>query len=283
MSRVSALQHLIDRIGVPVDQEAVYAGTIQTAYLAAGSGQPVVLLHGALAAGITWYPVIGPLSALFRVIAPDIVGYGQSDKPTGRYDRSYYCAWLAAFLDALGVEKAHVVGHSQGGAIALQFALEHPARVDRLVLVDFAGLGNGVPLGVILAMLSYTLLPSRATGLWLSRYAMRNPHSIDPALGEYMIQVTKASGGRRSLLQGRTHTRIPAGQLGQITQQTLIIWGRDDRFLPMAQGAAAAEAMPRAELHVIPEAGHVPFFDQPQAFNDVLIRFLRGEGMEERQ
>lgn len=279
MSRVDALQHLIDRIGVPVEQETVFAGTIKTAYLAAGSGQPVVLLHGALAAGITWYPVIGPLAVHFRVIAPDIVGYGQSDKPSGRYDRPYYCAWLADFLGALGVEETHVVGHSQGGAIALQFALDHPARVDRLVLVDSAGLGDGVPLGVIFAMLCYSLFPSRATALWLSRYAMRNPQSIDPALGDYMLQVTKVSGGRRSLLRSRTHTRIPAGQLGQITQQALIIWGRDDRFLPMAQGAAAAEAMPHAELHVIPKAGHVPFFDQPQAFTDVLIRFLKGEGI----
>ena len=278
MTRTTALQHLIDRIGVLVERETVYAGTINTAYLAAGSGQPVVLLHGAMAAGITWYPVIGPLAAHFRVIAPDIVGYGQSDKPSGRYDRPYYCAWLAAFLDALGVEKAHVVGHSQGGAIALQFALDHPARVDRLVLVDSAGLSYAVPLGIIFAMLCYNLFPSRATGLWLSRYAMRNPQNIDPALGDYMIQVTELRGSRRSLLRARTHTRIRAGQLGQITQQTLIIWGRDDRFLPMAQGAAAAEAMPHAELHVIPEAGHVPFFDQSQAFNDVLIRFLKGEG-----
>jgi 4,5:9,10-diseco-3-hydroxy-5,9,17-trioxoandrosta-1(10),2-diene-4-oate hydrolase len=257
----------------------VYAGTINTVYLAAGSGQPVVLLHGALAAGITWYPVIGPLAAHFGVIAPDIVGYGQSDKPPGRYDRAYYCAWLADFLDALGVEKAHLVGHSQGGAIGLQFALDHPARVDRLVLVDSAGLGNGVPLGVILAMLCYNLFPSPATGLWLSRYAVRSPRSIDPALGEYMIQVTRASGGRRSLLRSRTHTRFGARKLGQITQQTLIIWGRDDRFVPVAQAGAAAEAMPHAELHVIPEAGHVPFFDQPQAFNDALIRFLKGEGI----
>jgi pimeloyl-ACP methyl ester carboxylesterase len=204
---------------------------------------------------------------------------GHRRKPPGRHDRAYYCAWLADFLDALGVEKAHVVGHSQGGAIALQFALDHPARVDRLVLVDSAGLGNGVPLGVVFAMLCYSLFPSRATGLWLSRYATRNPENIDPALGDYMIQVTKVSGARRSLLRSRTHTRIRAGQLGRITQQTLIIWGRDDRFLPMAQGAAAAEAMPHAELHVIPEAGHVPFFDQPQAFNHMLIRFLKGEGI----
>lgn len=279
MTRMTALQHLIERIRVPVERETASAGSIQTAYLEAGSGEPVILVHGASAAGITWYPVIGPLSAHFRVFAPDIVGYGESDKPSTAYDPPYYCAWLAAFLDALGVQKAHLVGHSKGGAIGLRFALGHPARVKSLVLVDSAGLGIGASFTVLLAMLCYNLFPSRATGLWVTKQVMHDPRNLDPALGEYIDEVTKAPGGRRALLRGRAHTRIPPEQLGQIAQQTLIIWGEGDRLIPVARAKAAAKALPHAQVHVIPQAGHSPFFDQPQAFNDVLIRFLRGESL----
>ena len=279
MSRKTALQRVIDRIGVPVERKTISAGTINTAYLEAGSGDPILLLHGVSAAGITWYPVIGPLSAHFRVFAPDIVGYGESDKPAADYDPPYYCAWLTAFLDAVGLKKAHVVGHSQGGAISLRFALDSPARVKSLVLVDSAGLGvgSGASFGVLLAMLCYNLFPSRTTGLWVTRQVMHDPQNLDPALGEYIDEVTKAPGGRRALLRGRADTRIPPEQLAQIAHQTLIIWGQEDRLLPVAQARTAAKALPHAQLHVIPEAGHTPFIDQPQQFNDVLLSFLRGE------
>jgi 2-hydroxymuconate-semialdehyde hydrolase len=277
LDKTAALQHLINAIGAPVDQETVSAARLQTAYLTAGSGEPVLLLHGASSVGITWYPVIGPLSGHFCVIAPDIIGYGESDKPSAPYDLSYYCAWLAGFLDALGVQRAHVVGHSQGGAIALQFVLDHPARVDRLVLVDSAALGGGAPLRVVFAMLCYSLFPSPTTGLWLTRYLVHNVQSIDPALGDYMNQVTEVPGGWRTLLKTRTHSGIPPQQLGKIAQQTLIIWGEDDRLFGLDHAKAAARAMPHARLHVLPQAGHAAFFDQPQQFNDMLLDFLRGD------
>jgi len=276
VSRMTALQHVIDRIGVPVERKTISAGMIKTAYLETGSGDTVLLLHGVSSAGITWYPVIGPLSAHFHVIAPDIVGYGESDKPPADYDAPYYCAWLTAFLDAVGVQEAHVVGHSKGGALSLRFALDSPARVKSLVLVDSAGLGvgSGASFSALLAMLCYNLFPSRTTGLWVTRQVMHDPQNLDPALGEYIDGVIKSPGGRRALLRGRAHTRISPEQLAQISQPTLIIWGDDDRLIPVAQAEAAAKALPHAQLHVIREAGHSPFFDQPQQFNDALLRFL---------
>ena len=280
MNRKTALQRVIDRIDVPVERKTVSAGTIKTAYLEAGSGDPVLLLHGVSAAGITWYPVIGPLAAHYRVIAPDIVGYGESDKPAADYGPPYYCAWLAAFLDAVGVEQAHVIGHSKGGAISLRFALDSPARVKSLVLVDSAGLGvgSGASPGALLAMLCYNLFPSRTTGLWLTRQVLYDPQNLDPALGEYIDEVIKSPGGRRALLRGRAHTRIPPEQLAQNAQPTLIIWGQDDRLLPVAQAKAAAKELPNAQLRVMPEAGHTPFIDQPQQFNDAVLSFLNAVG-----
>ena len=277
MRRMTVLQSLIGRIGVPVEQGTASAGTVKTGYLTAGSGPPVLLLHGDGAAAIYWYPVIGPLSSYFRVIAPDIVGYGESDKPSAPYDRPCFSAWLGDFLDALGLQKTSLVGHSLGGAIALQFTLDHPAQVDRLVLVDSAALGKVVSFGVLLAALWSNMFPSRAARLRLRRYAVHNPENIDEALGEYGIEIRRMPGGARAFWQGRGRAgaRIPAEQLGQITQETLIIWGEEDRFFPVAQAETAQKAMSRAQLHIIPKAGHLPYFDQPQAFNDVLVRFLK--------
>jgi len=91
-----------------------------------GSGQPVICLHGGGAGAVTWYPSIDPLAKYFHVIAPDIVGFGESDKPDAAYDRPYFVTWLKSFMLELGISKAHIAGLSQGGAIALQFTLDYP-------------------------------------------------------------------------------------------------------------------------------------------------------------
>ena len=110
MKEANYRQALIDKIEVPVEQKEVTAGAVKTAYLSAGAGLPVVCLHGAGAGAVTWYPSIAALAGHFHVIAPDIVDYGESDKPNAAYDRPYFAAWLRDFLSALEISKAHIVG-----------------------------------------------------------------------------------------------------------------------------------------------------------------------------
>jgi len=277
LKKLAAFESLIRRIGTPVEQGNVSAGAIKTAYLAAGNGQPVVLLHGSSAGGITWYGVIGPLSHHWRVIAPDVVGYGGSDKPSAAYDRPYFAAWLRAFLDALNLPKVSLIGLSQGGAIALQFTLENPERVDRLVLADSAGLGKEASLGGFLGLLCGNTFPSKVAGWWFNRYLVHYPRSIDAAWAEYKREVSRMPGGKRPFWQGRGKAvaPVPVEQLRQVTHRTLIIWGEEERFLPLSQAEAAQRVMPNAQLRVIPQAGHITFFDQPEAFCDLVIRFLK--------
>ncbi len=277
-----ALQKLIDKIGVPVERGTVQAGAVSTAYLAAGQGAPLVLLHGASSSGISWYPVIGALAARFRVWLPDMVGHGESDRPDAPYDRSYYSSWLAGFFDAVGLDRAHVVGHSLGGAVALQFALEHPERVRRLVLVDAAALGRGVPVRVALAFLRSALLPSREAGERLGRLAVYDPRKLDPFFEEYGSRMrAMPRPGRAFWRGGRTIAVVPTEELQQLKPPTLIVWGREDLFLPVSHGERAAQAIPDARLHVIPEAGHVSFLDQPQAFCEALLGFLAGDEQQD--
>lgn len=270
-----ALQKLIDRIGVPVERGAVQAGTVRTVYMAAGQGEPLVLLHGASSSGISWYPVIGALSERYRVWAPDMVGHGETGRPDGAYDRPYYSAWLARFLDAIGVDSAHVAGHSLGGAAALQFALDYPQRVRRLVLVDAAGLGRGVPVRVALSFLRNALFPSPEAGRQLGRLAVYHPHKLDPFFEEYGSQLkAMPRPGRAFWRGGRTVAMVAKEELRRVQAPTLIVWGREDRFLPVAHGERAAHLIPNARLHVIPEAGHVSFLDQPEAFCRAVLDFL---------
>ena len=269
-------QALIDKVEVPVEQKQVTVGSVQTAYLSAGNGLPVVCLHGAGAGAVTWYPSIAALAERFHVIAPDIVGYGESDKPNAAYDRPYFAAWLRDFLSALGISKAHIVGLSQGGAIALQFALENPEMVERLVLVDSGALGAQPSFFPFFGMVWMNSIPSIAANFFVSRYLLVKPENRDPNHGHYSLQVLKKSGGKNAFKQGRgaAVSTMPEGELRQIQHQTMIIWGEDDNFFSIAYGEAAARIMPNAKLHRIQDAGHLSLMDQPIIFNKALIQFL---------
>jgi 4,5:9,10-diseco-3-hydroxy-5,9,17-trioxoandrosta-1(10),2-diene-4-oate hydrolase len=276
VKRLNLLENLISRIGVPVERKVVNAGTIKTNYLLAGKGQAVLLLHGASAGAVTWSPVIGPLSTYSQVIAPDVVGYGESDKPSASYDRTYFVSWLRDFLDTLGLQTVSIVGVSQGGSIAMQFALDNPERVDRLVLADSGSLGKEMPLGAKLGFMWSNTLPSSMAGKWLTRYLVHDPKSVDEIWAEYSCEVQRMPGGKRAFWQGlgKATAPIPIEQLGKISHQTLIIWGKEEKLFPLTHAEAAQRIMPNAQLYIIPEAGHVAFFDQSEIFNNVLKRFL---------
>lgn len=276
MRRSDYRQALIDKMDCPVKQDQITAGSINTAYLSAGEGLPIIFLHGAGAGAVTWYPSIGAISKNYHVIAPDIVGYGESDKPGAPYDRAYFSTWLNAFLSALNISKAHVVGLSQGGAIALQFALDNPEMIDKLVLVDAGGLGAQPSFASFLGMLWLNTFPSVLANRFYSRFILFNPNNRDPNHGQYSVEVIKGKGGKNAFQQGRgaAVSTISKDLLRQIENDTLIIWGENDQLFAIEHGEAAAKLMPNARLCRIPCAGHLPLMDQPELFNAILLEFL---------
>ena len=269
-------QALIDKIGASVTQSDVMAGLVKTSYLSAGIGYPVICLHGGGAGAVTWYPSIGPLAKFFHVIAPDIVGYGESDKPNAAYDRPYFSTWLKYLLSELQISKAHLVGLSQGGAIALQFTLDHPEMVDKLVLVDSGALGAKPPLLPFIGMLWMNTFPSALAHRFFSRYLLFKPENKDPNHGWYSIEVLKRKGGKNAFAQGRGSavSAIPESFLSKINNETLVIWGENDQLFSIEHGVAAVAAMPNALLCRIKDAGHLPLMDQPVVFNKAILDFL---------
>jgi len=269
-------QALIDRIETPVTQSNVMAGSIKTAYLSSGSGLPVIFLHGAGAGAVTWYPSIGAISEHFHVIAPDIVGYGESDKPEASYDRTYFSKWLKHFMLAVNIPKAHIVGLSQGGAIALQFALDNPEMIDKLVLVDAGALGARPSFASFLGMLWLNSFPSSLANRFYSRFILFDPKSRDSNHAHYSVQVIRSKGGKNAFRLGRgaAVSAMSENSLRQIVKDTLIVWGENDQLFPVEYGEAASKIFPYARLFRIHNAGHLPLMDQPEAFNSALLEFL---------
>lgn len=281
MTRTEALEHLIALAGVPVERGTVQAGPVRTAYLAAGSGDPVVLVHGAAGGAVAWVTLIGALSRHFRVIAPDVVGYGESDKPSARYDRPYFVSWLRQFADALGLGRFNLIGNSQGAAIAAQFAADHPERVARLVLIDSAAFSLGSIPAAILLILLHTV-PSAGLARTLASYQVVRPERADEAWMDYSVGVCRMPGGKRSLWQGRFASDLPLRPeaLAKIACPTLVVWGERDRWFPRADGEKAQRLIPDSELRVIPDAGHMPFVDRPEAASEAIVSFLLGKPAE---
>jgi pimeloyl-ACP methyl ester carboxylesterase len=241
---------------IRVEQQRVYVGGVPIAYRAAGQGAPVVLVHGLSGSARWWARNIEPLARRFRVYVVDLVGFGNSRGPR-RFVLSEASDYLVRWLDVLGVERAHVVGHSMGGFIAADLAADHPTRLDRLVLVDAAALPfRRGPLGHVLDLLrtvrglSLGFLP-----LLVADAARTGPLTLWRAAKDLLTADLRA-------------------KLSRVQAPTLVVWGDRDVLVPLEDGRQLARLLPAGRLAVIPRAGHNPMWDRPAIFNDLVIEFL---------
>ncbi len=282
MEQLKYRQTLVEKMGVAVTQHHAKVGNIETAWLSAGASSAThpttVLLHGAGAGAVTWYPVLHALVKDFHIIIPDIVGYGESDKPDAAYDHPFFVAWLKAFLDHLNIEKMHLIGNSQGGAIALQFAINHPDYVDKLVLVNPAGFGTQPALAAFVGMLWMNTFPSMLANRFASHFLLHNVKNKDVNHALYSVAVAKNANGKKAFQQGKGRAVHAFSQqdLMRVSQQTCVIWGEDDELFKLEDAKPAIHCIPRLSFEQIHQAGHLPFMDQPEIFNRIVLDFLIG-------
>jgi pimeloyl-ACP methyl ester carboxylesterase len=222
-------------------------GDHQTRYLKAGSGPPVVLIHGGASDCEDWVHTMAALSNRYCLYAPDLIGFGQSDRNQDGYYFSDFTEFITGFLDTLGLEKLALVGHSFGGRLCVDIALRRPEMVRKLVLVDSAGLGNISKLGSIVL-----------TSFWAIRKLLRIPQP-------YPQFLTRPDEGNPWLcIDEMTGIRTP----------TLIIWKRLDPYLPLAIARRAEARIPGSRLAILPGYGHAPHKENKEAFNRLLLDFL---------
>ena len=257
----------------------------------AGSGPVLLLLHGIANSSETWEPVASALSRNFTLIAPDLLGHGQSATPRGDYSLGAHASGVRDVLTALGHERVTVVGHSLGGGVAMQFAYQFPERCERMVLVSSGGLGREVHLVLRAAALPGAdwVLP-----VLTSREAIRVGRIAGGLLrrvklapgGDVQILATgftalDNSGSRQAFLHTVRAVIEPGGQRVSAHDRlalaallpTLLVWGEKDSIIPPEHGVAAHEAMPGSRLEIFAGAGHMPHADNPRRFARLLTEF----------
>ena len=263
------------------------------AYVKVGQGPAVLLLHGLGCDHTTWEPVIDTLARRYTVIAPDLLGHGLSDKPRADYSVGGYANGMRDLLTVLGIDRVTVVGHSFGGGVAMQFAYQFPERTERLVVVASGGLGPEVSPAIraittpgfnqVMGVLTLPGLRQlgKAGLVALSRTGIKAARDLDevaeiydsfrdPAFRTAIRHVVSAVVDWR----GQIVTMADRAYLTEAMPMA-VIWGRDDRVIPVRHASNAAALAPNARVEVLPHAGHFPHKDHPQRFAKVLHEFIR--------
>ncbi len=251
-----------------------------------GPGQDIFLLHGFGSSTYTWEK-IAPLlqSKGYHVWALDMKGFGWSDKPDGAdYSPRQLMSEVNAWMDKMGLEGVVFVGNSLGGAIAWNMALDHPDKVRKLVLIDAAGFMEQKPLLVRLAGLPGAGMAARLT---FSRWMIENTLDqvyFDPGLiTEEQIDAYYNRMRTQNALYALTAvghsvsqltTKQYAARIPDVSVDTLIIWGRDDAWIPLEDGFKFKKALPDAKLAVIPFCGHIPQEERPEETARIIMDFL---------
>jgi pimeloyl-ACP methyl ester carboxylesterase len=256
----------------------------RVAYRMAGSGPPVILIHGITSSSENWKTVGPMLAEHYTVLAPDLVGHGQSAKPRGDYSMGAFASGVRDLTVALDLGPATVVGHSLGGGVAMQFAYQFPERAVRLALIDSGGLGATVH-GLLRAATlpgselvlpflagSRVLKTGEAVGRLLSRVGVRvGTDAAEMARGHASLSDREA---RLAFVHTLRASIDPRGQRVRATDRLylaeelplLILWGARDRIIPVGHGRRAHEMVPGSRLEVFESAGHFPHLDEPERF-----------------
>ncbi len=272
-------------------------GGVRTHYLAAGTtGRPLVLLHGGGtdSASLSWRPSMGLFSQTCRVIAPDLPGYGQSARPSVHYTIEYYTEFLNHFVQDLGLNDFSLVGLSLGGHIALSFTLQFSSTVEKLVLVDSAGLGTQwhwrtlAWLMVRMPRFPDTVRKIAGRSRPAIRFSLRNivhdrqviteeivteisqtiaTHGAGWAWKSYVEHEMDWSGFRNNFLN----------RLAEITLPTLIVHGLQDRLIPVKWAKRAHQLIPDSKLCILEKCGHWPPREKPVEFTGAVLEFLKNE------
>jgi pimeloyl-ACP methyl ester carboxylesterase len=260
-------------------------------YRMSGDGPVILLIHGMAGRSDTWLEVMARLERDYTVIAPDLIGHGESAKPMGDYSLGAYASGLRDLLAVLGIPRATVVGHSFGGGVAMQLAYQHPECCERLVLVASGGLGREVSWMLRLMALPGTelLMPLLFPGFLRDRgdQVSRSLHErgirwprIDQMWRSYASLAD--SPNRTAFVRTLRSVIEPGGQVVNAMDRlylaaavpTLIVWGERDDVIPVSHGHAAHDAIPGSRLEIFERAAHFPHVEEPERFVRVLLDFL---------
>jgi pimeloyl-ACP methyl ester carboxylesterase len=281
----------------------VDVGRLKLHHTYGGKGKPVLLIHGLGSSGyLEWRYTIPALTPAHRVFAPDLPGFGRSQKPRARYGIKYFARVLDRYLEGRRLRSAAVVGTSLGGRIALELALGYPERVSKLVLVNALGLGRPqfqiyYPLMMLPRVGEAVMGVARGAVRWApptvirrvaARYTGASANMADSMNDDYLVHLREMyaeDGYPRAYLATVRSLMQPdalfggydlTSELKRVEVPTHIIWGASDPLFPLEHATRAHRALPGSRLTVIEGAGHTPQAERPEEFNRTLAKFLAG-------
>jgi pimeloyl-ACP methyl ester carboxylesterase len=276
----------------------------RVAYRLAGSGPPIVLIHGITSSSVMWEGVGPQLARHHTVLAPDLLGHGQSAKPRGDYSMGAFASGIRDLVLSLELGPVTVVGHSLGGGVAMQFAYQFPERTERLALVSSGGLGRSVH-GLLRAATlpgSEIVLPllaarrvldaGRTVGRGLGRLGLQLGHdAVEMARGHASLGDSESRNAFVQTLRASvdvTGQRVQALDRLYLAEELplLILWGARDRIIPPGHGRRAHQLVPGSRFELFEAAGHFPHLDEPERFVATLTDWIAttepGHGDEAR-
>jgi abhydrolase domain-containing protein 6 len=266
--------------------EIVVAG-ISTAYYERGEGPPLILVHGMFGDFTDWETVLELLSRNFRVIAPDLPGFGRSGKPDVDYNADLFVRWMEALVVVLGVDKATMVGNSFGGEVVILYALAHPERVRRLVLVSSGGLRS---------------YGEDERALLREKFSIENLKTVTPKVHEFLFRPVFAEKGaawqrylqKQNAKLARTDHEAYARslhrsmnlafslyfdeELRRLWMPVLLVWGDRDIVFPIPLAERALTKLRHGEFVLLERAGHAPQLEDPEGFAAAVERFVFKDG-----
>jgi pimeloyl-ACP methyl ester carboxylesterase len=238
----------------------------------------LVLLHGIGASSERWLRVAPTLSKYFRVLVPDILGFGYSDKPTVEYTMDFFQDFLSGFFSGLKLSRPSIVASSFGGHIAAEYAIRNGRGLDKLVLVSSAGImRTSTPVldGYIMA----ALYPTYENALNAFRMMAHDPAAVtEETVADFVnrMRLPNSKYAFMSTLLGIKYAPALRGRLSGIVAPTLVMWGDNDKMIPI-QYAKEFREIPGSELVVIKDCGHTPYVEKPLTFNRMVLKFLAGK------
>jgi 2-hydroxy-6-oxonona-2,4-dienedioate hydrolase len=255
---------------LPPEKVAVVFGQ-NIHYYEAGQGPVVILLHGLGAVKEVWMASFGALAPRYHVYALDQIGFGHSDKPLLEYKIATFVDFLQGFMQAQNISKATLVGNSLGGWIAIDFSVQHPGMVEKLVLVDSAGLSSMQMPAVDLNASSLAGMRAVLEAIFYNKNFVTDQSVMQVFTDHvrnndaYTIQRTFA---------GLATPQFEDAKLASIHLPTLVLWGRQDELIPVASAEKLRGGISGAKLVVFEACGHVPQIEKPAEFNQALLEFL---------
>ncbi len=251
-----------------------------------GSGAPVILIHGFFFDSYMWRANVDALARKFKVYAIDLWGFGYSSREPLEYGYPLYASQLRLFMDAMVIPTASLVGQSMGGGTIIEFTVSSRSRVDRIVLVDAAGLPNPLPImGKISNLPGVGEAMYALSGNFIRWFALGNTFiygtgKINDEFFENATRFHKVKGSSKVMLEttrkgyfDKLETRIK--QLSALDVPTLIIWGKEEKAIPLSTGRLMHNLIAGSRMEVIEHAGHCPMIDQPDQFNKLVLSFLQ--------